>query len=210
MKNFRRPVRTGPGERISLALLLLALCFLIGVVLGHVLSRDAAAGADSELYRYLEDFFQVSEQTSSAATLLSALLLYFRYPVLAFLLGFASIGLVGLPLLSAAFGFFLSFSVCCFASAFGADGVLLALCVFGLRCVLTLPCYFLLAVPAFRNALSLAMLSFGDGKRVAPVHYGSAYFLRFAVCAALLLAGVFAELYLTPQLLRLVCGRIFG
>ena len=210
MKKLGRSFRTGAGERVPAALLLLALCFLIGVVLGQVLSREAAAGADSELTRYLRDFFQVSGQSGSAETLLSALLLYFRYPVLAFLLGFASIGLIGLPLLSAAFGFFLSFSVSCFTSAFGADGVLLALSVFGLRCLLTLPCYFLLAVPAFRNALSLALLSFGGGKRAAPVAYGSAYFLRFAVCAALLLAGVLAELYLSPQLLRLVCERIFG
>lgn len=80
---------------------------------------------------------------------LSAVVIYFRYPLLAFLLGFASIGVVLLPCVTVAYGFFLSFSVCCFTAAFGAGGVLLALAVFGLRCVVTLPCYFLLAVPSW-------------------------------------------------------------
>ena len=75
-----------------------------------------------------------------ANMVLSALVLYFRYPLLAFLLGFASIGIVLLPCLTVAFGFFLSFSVCCFTAAFGPGGVLVALAVFGLRCLVTRPC----------------------------------------------------------------------
>ena len=52
--------------------------------------------------------------------------------LLAFLLGFASVGAVLLPALTAAYGFFLSFSVCCFTAAFGRSGVLLALAAAGM------------------------------------------------------------------------------
>ena len=131
-------------------LLLLALCFLAGVILGQVLAGRVPAETGAELNRYLEDYVRVGGQTGrSAAAALSAVVIYFRYPLLAFLLGFASIGVVLLPCVTVAYGFFLSFSVCCFTAAFGADGVLLALAVFGLRCAVTVPCYFLLAVPSW-------------------------------------------------------------
>lgn len=74
--------------------------------------------------------------------MLSALVLYYRYPLFAVLLGFASIGVALLPCLTAAFGFSLSFSVCCFTASFGGNGVLLALAVFGVRCAVTLPVFF--------------------------------------------------------------------
>ena len=123
-------------------LLLLALFFLAGVLLGQVLSGRVPDTTGDELRRYLEDYVRLGgEGAPTVQTALSALVIYFRYPLFAFLLGFASIGVVLLPCVTAAYGFFLSFSVCCFTAAFGVDGVLLALAVFGLRCMVTLPCW---------------------------------------------------------------------
>lgn len=131
-------------------LLLLALFFLAGVLLGQVLSGRVPDTTGDELRRYLEDYVRLGgEGAPTVQTALSALVIYFRYPLFAFLLGFASIGVVLLPCVTAAYGFFLSFSVCCFTAAFGVDGVLLALAVFGLRCLVTLPCYFLLAAASW-------------------------------------------------------------
>ena len=124
-------------------LLLLALFFLAGVLLGQVLSGRVPDTTGDELRRYLEDYVRLGgEGAPTVQTALSALVIYFRYPLFAFLLGFASIGVVLLPCVTAAYGFFLSFSVCCFTAAFGVDGVLLALAVFGLRCLVTLPLLF--------------------------------------------------------------------
>jgi len=209
MKRVHRLQRRSAWEYFPLFLILLSFCFLAGILAGHLYARGTAAGSDSELYRYLSDFFQVGVDSGTSASFLSALLLYYRYPTLAFLLGFASVGVIGLPILSAAFGFFLAFSVGCFASAFGGSGVLLAFAAFGFRCLITFPCYYWLAVPAFQNSFALAKLSFGDGKRVAGVTYSSSYFLRFALCCAVLFFGVLLELYLTPHLIRFVCERIF-
>ena len=108
-------------------LLLLALFFLAGVLLGQVLSGRVPDTTGDELRRYLEDYVRLGgEGAPTVQTALSALVIYFRYPLFAFLLGFASIGVVLLPCVTAAYGFFLSFSVCCFTAAFGVDGVLLA------------------------------------------------------------------------------------
>ena len=192
-------------------LLFLALFFFGGLVLGQVLAGRVPDATGDELTRYLTDYIQVGgEGELSARTVLSALVIYFRYPLIAFFLGFASIGIVLLPCVTVAYGFFLSFSVCCFTAAFGTDGVLLALAVFGIRCLVTLPVYFLLAVPSLGTSAGLAAVSFGRGRRTAPVVYGRSCWLRFGICVAVLLAGVCVDLFLSPVFLRWILGRMFG
>ncbi|MCI9331315.1 MAG: hypothetical protein HFG05_03975 [Oscillibacter sp.] len=187
-------------------LLLLALFFFAGIVLGQVFSGQVPDATGDELTRYLTDFLKVEEPSSPAA--LSAAVLYFRYPLAAFLMGFASIGVLLLPMMTGAFGFFLSFSVCCFTAAFGFDGVLLALAVFGLRCAVTLPCYFLLAVPSLERSVALACLSLGGGRRSTPVLYGREWWSRLAVISGVLLAGMCADLMLAPWVLRQLLERM--
>ena len=192
-------------------LVLLALFFLGGVLMGQVLSGRVPDVTGDELGRYLTDYLRLDSGTErTAAAVLSAAVIYFRYPLLAFLLGFTSLGVLLLPCATVAYGFFLSFSVCCFTAAFGADGVLLALSVFGLRCAVTLPCYFLLAVPAWGTSAALASLSFGNGRRAAPVVYGRSCWVRFGGVTVALLAGMCVDLFLSPWLLRLILERILG
>lgn len=194
-------------ERLPIRLLLLALCYLGGIFVGQVLAGQVPSAAGEELAQYLGDFLRL-EREPSVKEVLSAAVLYFRYPLAAALLGFASVGVVMLPCLTGLFGCMLSFSVCCFTAAFGGEGVLLALAVFGLRCAVTLPCYFLLAVPSWETSAALAALSFGRGRRSAPVRYGRGWWLRLGAVAAVLLAGMCAELTLSPWLVRLLLGQM--
>lgn len=212
MAKWQRRRTANQDERaIWTRLLLLALFFLGGLILGQVMAGKVGAQTSKELTDYLNGYFSLENRSgTSARTVASALVIYFRYPLLAMLLGFASVGVVLLPALTAAYGFFLSFSVCCFTAAFGSDGVLLALSVFGLRCLVTLPCYFALAAPALDNAAALAALSLGGGKRAARPVYGRKWWLRCGISACALLAGVTAELLLSPYLLNLVLSRIFS
>ena len=201
---------TTEWRRQLFCLLFLALFFFAGVVLGQVFSGRVPDATGDELARYLSDFLSLETGDPAPRTALSAAMLYFRYPLLAFFLGFASIGALLLPVSAWAFGFFLSFSVSCFTAAFGFDGVLLALAVFGLRCAVTLPCYFLLAVPSMEQALALASLSFGRGRRAAPVVYGRTWWGRLAVLSGVLLAGMCADLMLTPWFLRQLLERMLA
>jgi stage II sporulation protein M len=200
-------------DRVSfwLRLVLLAAFFAAGVILGRVLSDRAPEGTAAELAKYLTGYFSL-EQTEelSAKSILSALLIYFRYPLLAFLFGLVAAGIVLLPVLSAAFGFFLSFSVCCFTAAFGQSGVLLALSAIGIRCFVTMPCFFYLAVPSMERAWMLAGASFSKGKRLSRPAYSSNLWLRLGIASALLLAGSMAELFLTPFLLHLALSKILS
>ena len=179
-------------------LLFLALFFFAGILLGQVFSSRVPDATGDELARYLTDFLKLGEGDPAPRTVLSAAALYFRYPLAAFLLSFASIGVLLLPLVTGAFGFFLSFSVCCFTA------------VFGLRCAVTLPCYFLLAVPALERSAALACLSLGGGRCSAPVDYGRKWWSRLAVISGALAAGMCADLTLAPWVLRQLLERILA
>ena len=168
-------------------------------------------GTGDELTRYLTDYVYLYGQTApEGRAFWETVVIYFRYPLLAVFLGFTSVGVVLLPVVAIAFGFFLSFSVSCFTAAFGGEGVLLALAVSGLRCALTLPCFFLLAVPSWQTSWALAGLSLGRGQRCAPVVYGRVWWLRAGLAAAVLLAGVCADHALSPVLLRLALERVLS
>ena len=101
-----------------------------------------------ELSDYLHQYAQATaDGRGPSASALSVAAAYFRYPLAAALLGLTAAGLVLLPVLSVAQGFFLSFSVGCFARALGRGGVYLALAAFGPRCLFVLPCTLLLTAP---------------------------------------------------------------
>lgn len=203
----KRFVLTGPDSSSLLRLILLAFCFAGGVFCGQVLAGKMSDAVAEQLSAYLRDYVRL-DRTASSDAILPALVLYFRYPLLAFLLGFSAVGVILLPCLTAAFGFFLSFSVCCFTAAFGENGLLTAFAAVGWRCLVTLPVFFLLAVPAWGMSAGLASLSFGRGQRGTPVSCGRAWWLRSALCMAILLIGVCVELVLPSALLRLALGRL--
>lgn len=210
--NGSRQAAQNPRQTVSVSrLLFLALFFLAGVLLGQVLAGKVPDGTGGELTRYLTDYVYLYGQTApESRAFWETVVIYFRYPLLAVFLGFTSVGVVLVPVVAAAFGFFLSFSVSCFTAAFGGEGVLLALAVSGLRCAVTLPCFFLLAVPSWQASWTLASLSLGRGQRTAPVVYGRVWWLRAGLAAAVLLAGVCADHALSPVLLRLALERVLS
>ena len=184
-------------------LAVLALCFLGGVLLGQAVLARVPDGTGEELRRYLREFVALSgNETWSGATLFRALLLYLRYPLLAFLGGLTALGLLLVPCTAVAFGFFLSFAVCCFAATFGGEGILLALSLMGIRCAVTLPAFFLLAVPALERASELMLTAFGRGRRVRTAGQGKTYWLRFGVVTLLLLGGLCVDCLLSSWLLE--------
>ena len=162
----------------------------------------------AELKQYLTDYVQLGAGQRPLGALLSTAVLYLRYPLLAFFLGFASVGVILLPCTALAFGFFLSFSVCCFTATFGAHGVILTLAVFGLRCLLTLPCFFVLAAASLETSAALAGASFGSGRRLRAVVYGRDWWLRFGAAVVVLLLGVCLDLLLSSRLLELALAQI--
>lgn len=210
-KRTQRKRSAGRGELSSfLCMAVLAVFFLAGTIAGQATARKNPDAVDTELSRYLTDYFRLApEERDSGRVFLSALLVYFRYPLTAFALGFSMVGLLFLPLISAAFGYFLSYSVCCFAGALGGAGIPAALAVFGLRGIITLPCFFLIAAVSLRRAwiLLYGRVS-GGGRRLIPPRNRTSRWLETGIVAAVLLAGALAEVIVSPALLQLVLEKI--
>ena len=189
-------------------LLLLCAFFLMGLLLGRAAHSAITPQDDQRLYEYIVRYAQLSVQPSDMiASLSSVLAVYLRYPLLAFLLGFAAVGVVLIPSLCLIQGFFLSFSVSCFVSALGRSGIILALSAFGVRCLFTLPCTLFLAAWSFKMAVQL-LQRWRTGHKRDRALYDSAYFLRFLVCLLVLLLGVAAELSLVPKLMQMALSDI--
>ena len=197
MKLF--PVRT-QALRLP-ALVLVCLLLVLGAVLGFAVCRAVPQQDRQELSDYLHQYAQATaDGPGPSASALSVAAAYFRYPLAAALLGLAAAGLVLLPVLSVAQGFFLSFSVGCFARALGLGGVYLALAAFGPRCLFVLPCTLLLTVQGLSAAARRR-----DGQKVRLTE--GAYWRRVGLCGLILLIGAALELTFGPRLLQWVIAR---
>lgn len=196
MKLF--PVRT-QALRLP-ALVLVCLLLVLGAVLGFAVCRAVPQQDRQELSDYLHQYAQATaDGRGPSASALSVAAAYFRYPLAAALLGLTAAGLV-LPVLSVAQGFFLSFSVGCFARALGRGGVYLALAAFGPRCLFVLPCTLLLTVQGLSAAARRR-----DGQKVRLTE--GAYWRRVGLCGLILLIGAALELTFGPRLLQWVIAR---
>ena len=193
-------------SRLPLPLVILSVCLALGILFGYGLALHQLGEMGEELRRYFDAYVLLAAREVSAAAVLRTLLCFFRAPLLAFLLGFASIGVALLPLLCAFEGFLFSFSLCCFASALGREGFALLLALFALRMLFVLPCTLYLSVCALDKAKALALLTVGGGKRVRPIRYGAEYWYCFGIVCVCLLIGSVLELWLVPQFLALAAA----
>ena len=183
---------------------ILCAAFGLGILLGQLAGRSLGVEQQDALASYLRRYAALCASAERPVqSALSAVLTYLRGPAAAFLLGLVGPGVFLLPALSALQGFFLSYSVACFAAALGRGGGKLALCAFGVRCAFILPCTFFLAAWGMRTAYARLR---GPKKRRAPLT--GADRTRLALCALLLAAGVFAELTAVPKLLQLGLAAI--
>ena len=188
--------------------LLLAVFFFLGVLAGTVCAGRAGEHVGEELSAYLSVYLEAARQGDFSVSAVFALALAYVWgAALAFLGGFFPAGPVLLPLLTAAYGFFPAYAVSCLTAAFGGQGLWLALGFFGFRCLVSVPCFFLLAVPAWRMAAGRLRASV-ERRNSAPAA-GRGCLLRFAGVLLALAIGVCLDLRLSPWLLRALLTRVF-
>lgn len=206
MKQKRRERGRDPGWLCSL---LPAVFFLLGVTAGILYAGRVSDRLDVELTDYLTRYLSLSRQREVTLPLVCATVwAYFRGPLLVFICGFTAVGTVLLPLTAAVCGFLPAYAAGCLAASFGGTGIWLALGLFGLRTLATLPCFFLLAAHAWHTSAALLRVSLGKGHPFSPV-YDRRWWLCFAGVCLFLGCAVCAELRLTPLLTRTVLEHIF-
>ena len=198
-----------PEERILPALIIVSASFLLGGLAGCLMSTFVGGAGQESLRAYLESFLSMAQNGGAAAPALTVQLWdILRWPVLALLLGFTALGMLGMPLLFAVRGFLLAFSIAAFVRIFGSAGCLLAFLIFGVGGGFSVPALFVLGVQGLGAARTLASRFLGEGK--APSPYGRAYFLRCGGCAAALCVCVVLERFAVPALVSGAAGMILG
>ncbi len=199
-RNLEKPFRK--------CLTILCVFFIAGIFLGQWVHGTACSDEKEQLHAYLLSYAKLLAQSGGeSASPGSVLLVYFRYPVAAFLLGFTSLGVILLPALCLLQGFFLSYSVACFATALAREGVVLALSAFGIRCLVTLPCIFLLSAWALEMAAARWQRQ-SERKRPEGPICDSVYLLRFLVCVLILLFGTVLERSIVPKIVALALAGV--
>ena len=183
----RRDRRGALPQRVPVPMLVLSAFIVLGVILGYVFALRSVQSAGGELKQYFDAFLSGGvNRPFSVRALGETLLCYFRAPGIVFLLGFASIGIVAVPL--------------------GRGSFPLLLALFGIRLLAVLPCTLLLGNASLDKSRALLSLSLGGGGRGRAVSYGSAYWYRFGICCVCLLFAALLELWLVPQFLLLAAS----
>ena len=115
MKWNRAERRTDPSRLHSL---LLAVFFFLGIGAGVVCAGRISGDVERELTTYLTDYLALAQsQDLGISVVCSLTLLYLQGPVLAFLCGVCSAGILLLPLLAAAAGFFPAYAAGCLTAS---------------------------------------------------------------------------------------------
>ena len=186
----------------------LAVFFFSGILAGTVCASRTGGSVREELTAYLSSYLAAMQgREVSVFTLCVLVLAYLWGPAAAFLCGFTAAGAFFLPLLTAAFGFFPAYAVSCLTASFGGQGVWMAVSFFGLRCLLTVPCFFLLAPLSFQAAIGRLWASLGRGRFVPADSRGD--WMRLAGVVLVLCLGACGDLRLSPLLLRVLLEQVF-
>ena len=182
-------------------LVVLSACFGLGALGGFLFS--ALSGDSPELLDYLWRYFRsAGEGGGLEPSLVAVIWDLIRWPLAAFLLGLAPIGIVGVPVLMGARGFLLAFAVTTFARLFHLPGLAAALAAFGVTVLVAVPVLFVVAEDAFCQSLSRL-----PGAASAPAHW-SERIRTLAPCAGLLTLAVALQQAVMPALFSAVCARL--
>ncbi len=123
------------------SLLLCGAMFLIGCIIGTFTAGLVSDG--TQLSSILSDYLSGYLNNASAKPdFFIAALETFKYHLTALFLGLSLLGVIFIPVLSGIRGFMLSYSIAAVVRLLGGKGAWLALSVFGIRTLITIPCFF--------------------------------------------------------------------
>lgn len=190
----------------TLALVVTAGFFVLGSLLGCLLILQADGAGAEALETYLTSFLAAAGEEELQTPELPAILWRtLRWPVGAVLLGFTSLGLAGIPLLSMLRGFLLTFSVGAFVRMYGQNGVRIAFCLLGVTGLISVPVFLLLSAQSFLSAMRLAAAPGGQTHKVSEENP----FPWQVGCAAALTVCILLERYVIPLWMTSMAATAF-
>ncbi len=179
VKSFRPPC--------AAALLVCAAAFVCGSAAGTFLS--AGLRPDGWAGEAVSGYFAALENGGAVTDLAAVYWWLAKYHVLAFLLGFSMLGVPGIPALSFARGFSLSFTMALLVRSYAANGAIAGALLFGAAALFSVPLYFLIASAALEASLELTRRGLLLAPPNGPGIYTRPYFLK-TITVFLLLAMI--------------------
>lgn len=196
-----------PSPGSNLVLVILAAAFFLGSFAGCVLVSRISGLGSSALSEYFSEYLSALHSGAEVKPDIFSLLWdIFRWPLFVVAFGITPLGLLGVPVLFLMKGFLLSFSIASLFRMFGTYGLLLALTVFGVSGIASLPAFFVLGIQAFLVSGAMAGRIFGDS-RTLPL-FQKTDFVRYVSCLVSLCIGLLIEYYIIPNLLTFISSLI--
>lgn len=185
-----------------LPMLVIAVLFIAGVLLGCVVSLHVNGEGLIVLNDYLNNITNKYNQNSSVVwmTILST----YIYPVSIFIFGFTVLGVLVIPLTVALKGFLLSFMITSFIKVFSIQGLLYSAVIMVVPAVIMLPCMFVLATQGGFHSLALLFMYFSKGRHMDAFILPRNYVTKFIVCLVALFFSVIYEIYLSPMFISAI------
>ncbi len=187
------------------------------IALSAVLLCGVIVGSVTASFIESDTAYKLSTSISSSASagindtarfLPTTLLNLLKYPLIAFLLGFTLLGIGLIPLVVGLRGYFLAFSIGVVIKLYGLDGIWLSVALWGLQCLVSIPCLLLISVQSF-NCARAQMQLFTGGKRVIIGSvFTKAHFVFFGICILVLILFSFIEVFITPKLINFAFTNI--
>lgn len=200
--NKKRKCRLDSGNENISGFFLCLIFFLCGIFVGVFAARALDAhGAFALRENIIGLIDSISTGSYPNPNFLSVFWLTGRYHLLALFLGFSILGVFALPLLAAVRGFYLSFSIAALIRAFGPAAFPLALSLFGIWSIITIPAFFFVLNQSFSTAAQLGKSLFSEPKVSFPTLYGRKFLQTMALSLFAIILTVILELSFTPTLL---------
>lgn len=185
--------------------MLLGGCFLVGSLLGTLLVARFGSSVEDTIGTYLNAWaLQLAESGSFQPAWLKDLLHNLRFPVLALLLGFVPLGVVGIPLLFLFRGLLISFTAASFLKVYAYQGLLAAGLLYGPAEAVSVLALFAAGAFAFSGAMERASGSLpARRKAVQSRAYAPALLMTCAVLAVSLLQSA-----ASPWTMKVICALV--
>ncbi len=168
----------------------LASCFLLGIVIGHIFAGFESVCQSRILQNYISSFWLLLQNGQvEAASIGYTFFSYCKYSILVFLIGFTVIGCGIVPAITFYQGFALSFAVSVMMYS-SENGFFLAAALFGIRCLFVLPCYFVVAHDSLGYSIYLRNRKLHKQQSSVKKKHT---ILHFIICVVILFAGAFFE-----------------
>ncbi len=188
-------------------LLICGAMFLCGCVIGTF--SAGLVGDGTKLNAILSDYIASYINGSvPSPDFITSVFDAFKYHLAAIFLGLSVLGVIFVPLLSAVRGFMLSYAVSAIVRLLGGKGVWLALSVFGIHTLLTIPCFFILCIYAYSSASYIFRQSFSRNMKLTASPFNSRMITVCGLCLLILLVTAVIDTYLTPQLISFAASHI--